>query len=229
MTDIVEPAYRKHVGYQAILLGGFATLAAALLAVGNLSTRDAIAQRQADDVRASLSQVVPARLHDNNLLKDQLIIHHDSQSYLVYRATQQGKVTAVAYPITGTGYSGTISLIMGVNAKGEILGVRVLAHSETPGLGDKIEEKKDDWIFSFNGLSFDNTPESQWAVKKDGGRFDQFSGATITPRGVVKAVKEGLEFFNAHRAELLAAEDNATPASKHASAAADKGDNTHEQ
>ena len=225
MTDIAEPAYRKHVGYQAVLLGGFATLAAALLAVGDLSTRDDIAQRQADDVRASLSQVVPARLHDNNLLKDTLLVHHDSQSVLVYRATQRGQVSAVAYPITGTGYSGSISLMMGVNAKGEILGVRVLAHAETPGLGDKIEEKKDDWIFSFNGLSFDNTPDAQWAVKKDGGRFDQFSGATITPRGVVKAVKEGLKFFNSHRAELLAVNDDSTldpgPASK--------GDDTREQ
>lgn len=203
MTDAAEPAYRKHVGYQAGLLGGFATLAAALLAFGDFGTHDAIAERQADDIRASLSQVIPARLHDNNLLADQLTLTHEGRPVLVYRAMQQGQVSAMAYPVSGKGYSGEISIMMGVSAAGEILGVRVLAHTETPGLGDKIEEKKSDWIFSFNGLSFENTPDPQWAVKKDGGRFDQFSGATITPRAVVNAVKEGMQFFHAHRQELI--------------------------
>jgi electron transport complex protein RnfG len=205
MNSVPEASYRNRVSYQAILLGGFATLAAALLAGGDFSTRDAIAERQADDIRASLSQVIPDRLHDNNLLADPLTLTHEGKPVLIYRATQQGEVSAVAYPVSGKGYSGTIFIMMGVSASGEILGVRVLAHTETPGLGDKIEEKKDDWIFSFNGLSFDNTPDKQWAVKKDGGRFDQFSGATITPRAVVNAVKEGLQFFQAHRHELIEA------------------------
>jgi len=204
MTSAAEPTpYRNRISYQAGLLGGFATLAAALLAVGDFSTRDSIAERRADDIRASLSQVIPDRLHDNNLLQAPLTLTREGRPVLVYRATQQGQVSAVAYPVNGKGYSGTISIMMGVSAEGEIIGVRVLAHTETPGLGDKIEEKKGDWIFSFNGLSFDNTPDPQWAVKKDGGRFDQFSGATITPRAVVKAVKEGLQFFQAHRQELL--------------------------
>jgi electron transport complex protein RnfG len=79
----------------------------------------------------------------------------------------------------------------------------VLSHAETPGLGDKIEVAKDPWILGFNGLSLGDPPESEWAVKKDGGRFDQFSGATITPRGVVGAIKDGLSFFQTHRTELL--------------------------
>jgi electron transport complex protein RnfG len=93
--------------------------------------------------------------------------------------------------------------MMGIDSSGTILGVRVLSHSETPGLGDRIEAKKDDWIFSFNKLSLNNTPDAMWAVKKDGGRFDQFSGATITPRAVVKAVKSGLDLFHAHSKEML--------------------------
>ena len=198
------PGFRTRVGYQAMLLGGFATLAAAFLALGDISTRGPIADREAEDIRTSLSQVVPDQLHDNNLLEDQLSLQQAGQTVLVYRGTLKGKVSAVAFPISGKGYSGTISLIMGVAADGKILGVRVLAHSETPGLGDKIEEKKDDWIFSFNGHSLDNTSNQEWAVKKDGGRFDQFSGATITPRAVVKAIKEGLEFFRAHQQQLLA-------------------------
>ena len=206
MTDtdvVVEPTYRKRVGYQAGLLGGFATLAAALLAIGDVSTHATIAQRQAEDVRASLSQVIPDHLHDNNLLQDTITLHHEGQPVLVYRAPQKGQVTAVAYPISGKGYSGEISLMLGVSAKADILGVRVLSHTETPGLGDKIEEKKDDWIFSFNGLSYTDSEDAHWGVKKDGGRFDQFSGATITPRAVVKAVKQGLQFFHDHQQQLL--------------------------
>jgi electron transport complex protein RnfG len=201
---VAEPSYRKRVGYQAGLLGGFATLAAAFLAVGDVSTRATIAQRQAEDIRASLSQVIPDRVHDNNLLQDTLTLQHEGKAVLVYRATQKGKVTAVAYPISGKGYSGEISLMLGLSAEADILGVRVLSHTETPGLGDKIEEKKDDWIFSFNGLSYADSEDANWGVKKDGGRFDQFSGATITPRAVVKAVKLGLQFFHDHQQQLLA-------------------------
>jgi electron transport complex protein RnfG len=204
---VAEPSYRKRVGYQAGLLGGFATLAAAFLAVGDVSTRATIAQRLADDVRASLSQVIPDRVHDNNLLQDTVTLQHDGQPVQVYRGTQKGQVTAVAYPISGKGYSGEISLMLGVSATADILGVRVLSHTETPGLGDKIEEKKDDWIFSFNGLSYEQTQNPQWGVKKDGGRFDQFSGATITPRAVVKAVKLGMQFFHEHQQQLLAVRD----------------------
>jgi len=83
------------------------------------------------------------------------------------------------------------------------MGVRVIQHAETPGLGDKIEARKTDWIKRFTGLSLGNRTEAQWKVKKDGGEFDQFSGATITPRAVVRAVHKGLAYFNAHRAEIL--------------------------
>ena len=91
-----------------------------------------------------------------------------------------------------------------MNTRGEILGTRVLAHAETPGLGDKIEATRDDWILAFNGRSLDDPAPERWAVNKDGGSFDQFTGATITPRAVVKAVKEGLEFFQSNRDALLA-------------------------
>jgi len=110
---------------------------------------------------------------------------------------------ATAFQVTAMGYSGEISIMMGIASDGEILGVRVISHAETPGLGDKIEAAKGDWILGFNGLSLANRTQSQWAVKKDGGEFDQFSGATITPRAVVRAVHNGLEYFNAHRQEIL--------------------------
>ena len=92
---------------------------------------------------------------------------------------------------------------MAVDAEGRTLGVRVLKHAETPGLGDKIEIKKASWIKDFDGKSLGSPPIEQWGVKKDGGIFDQFAGATITPRAVVKAVKGGMEFYSQHRKEIV--------------------------
>lgn len=208
---INEPAYKKWASYQGVLLGGFATLAAALLVLGNIATSDAIALRLAEDLQSSLSQVIPAELHDNDLLDNRLSIEHDGGEVIVYQAIKENKATALAYSVSGQGYAGEIKLIMGINALGEMLGVRVVSHSETPGLGDKMEAEKDDWIFSFNGLSFKKLEEDLWKVKKDGGSFDQFSGATITPRAIVKAVKQGLQMFHQHKEQLLAVEAEATP------------------
>ncbi|MEJ2402707.1 MAG: electron transport complex subunit RsxG [Candidatus Thiodiazotropha sp.] len=204
MSTPKEPTYRKRVGYQAVLLGGFSTLATALLVAGNLATKEDILARQNEDLLSSLNQVVPAETYDSDLLNQPLSLQDDKGHPLtVYRGLQGMQVNALAWEIVGQGYAGDIRLIMGVNAQGEILGVRVLAHAETPGLGDKIELAKNDWILSFNDRSLDNTTEKQWHVKKDGGEFDQFSGATITPRGVVAAVHQGLAFFKQHRDELL--------------------------
>ena len=101
------------------------------------------------------------------------------------------------------GYSGNIALIVGVDIAGNISGVRVTAHKETPGLGDKIDLKKHDWILGFNGLSLGNPPAGQWAVRKDGGQFDAFTGATITPRAVVGQIARMLEYFMSHREQLI--------------------------
>jgi len=211
MSEPKKPAFQNRVAYHATLLGGFATFSAALLIIGNLTTSAPIAARQEEDMRASLSQVILPEMHDNNLLNNRITIQDQDHSVDAYQATKGGKVTGVAYQIYGYGYGGEIVLMMGVDTAGNILGVRVLSHAETPGLGDKIEEAKSKWIFEFDGKSLDNTSDKQWHVKKDGGEFDQFSGATITPRAVVKAVKAGLEFFRTHQAQLIAA---VTPAQK---------------
>jgi electron transport complex protein RnfG len=121
----------------------------------------------------------------------------------VYRARRAGRVEAVVFKTVGRGYAGPIVCIMGVARDGQLLGVRVLKHSETPGLGDKIEPAKDRWIYAFEGKSLDAPPADKWAVKKDGGVFDQFAGATITPRGVVRAVKGGLELFAREKPRML--------------------------
>ena len=206
MSEQKKPAFQNRVAYHATLLGGFATLSAALLIIGNLTTEGPIEERTAEDMRASLSQVILPELHDNNLLENRISVEDGGHTVDVYRATKGGKLTGLAYQVYGYGYGGEIVLMMGVDTAGQVLGVRVLSHAETPGLGDKIEKAKSRWIYSFDGLSLDNTPDAQWAVKKDGGRFDQFSGATITPRAVVKAVKSGLEFFRIHQATLTGAD-----------------------
>lgn len=205
---VLEPSYRKRTAYHAMLLGGMATLASTVLVIGDLETRDTIALRQAEDLKASLSQVLPEAIHDNDLLSDVLTLPPEqsgTKALKVYRAHLDNQISAVAYEVSSNGYAGPINCIIGVAASGEILGVRVLAHAETPGLGDKIEIARDDWITSFNGRSLANTNSQQWHVKKDGGDFDQFTGATITPRAVVKAVHEGLALFDANRATLLKA------------------------
>lgn len=203
MSETVQPSYRQRVGYQAGLLGGFTLLAAALLVMGDIATHDAIELRKAEDLKASLSQVIPPAIHDNDLLANPLTLEgEDGKPVTVYRALEGLQVKAVAYTIIGIGYAGEVESIIGIDADGKILGVRVLSHAETPGLGDKIELAKSDWVLAFNGRSLGDPPPERWAVKKDGGDFDQFSGATITPRGVVGSIKRALEFFQAHRTAL---------------------------
>lgn len=201
--EVLANDNRKHFTYQGALLGAFATVAAALLVVGNISTSETIELRLAEDLQFSLSQVLPASMHENNLLDNSIVIKHEDREIVAYQGIKDGLTTAVAYSVSGQGYAGEIKLIIGIKADGELLGVRVLSHTETPGLGDKIEIEKDDWMYSFDGLSLNNLSAEKWAVKKDGGKFDQFSGATITPRAVINAVKQGLDLFEQYREELL--------------------------
>lgn len=209
MNAINWSEFRQGVGYQGLLLGVTVTMAATLLVVADRVTREPIAQRHAEDMNASLAQVIPPALHDNDLLANTVTLNDANGTPVqIYRALAGDRVTAVAFQVTGKGYAGDIDVILGLAADGKVLGARVLAHKETPGLGDKIEVAKGDWILAFDGLSLGNPPPERWAVKKDGGDFDQFSGATITPRAVVRALKGGLEFFAANRAILTASSGN---------------------
>lgn len=199
---------RKRIGYHTILLGVAVLITSAVLIFVDLRTRHEITLRLQEDLKSKLAQVVPPSMYDNQILKDTVTIHGKDVSgkpynTIFYRARKHGKIVAFAFPAVAYGYSGEIDLIVGVDTTGKVLGVRVIAHSETPGLGDKIEADKSNWIFSFTGKSLKNPPPDKWLVKKDGGVFDQFTGATITPRGVVAGIKYGLENFKAHRAELL--------------------------
>jgi electron transport complex protein RnfG len=205
------PELRGRLDYQTYLLAGFALLTSFLLGVGDLATRHSIAARLDEDMQASLRQVLPDGVYDNDPLRDTLTLASDlsetgQTQTLVHVARKNGAATAVAYQaIAPDGYAGPITLILGIDAQGHILGVRVIAHTETPGLGDRIELGKSNWILSFDGRSREYPGEARFKVKKDGGEFDQFSGATITPRKVVKAVWQALGFYEKHKAEWFAA------------------------
>ncbi|MEN9502377.1 MAG: electron transport complex subunit RnfG [Pseudomonadota bacterium] len=187
-----------------VILGAFCLGFGIMLAITKNLTAADIADRAVEDRQVSLSQVLPDNIHDNNPVKDVVTLKNDEgKDVIIYRARKAGDITGMAYEIYGTGYAGEIKLMLGVDATGKVLGVRVLAHKETPGLGDKIEVKKGNWITKFTGLSIGEPPLEKWKVKKDGGQFDQFSGATITPRGVVLAIRKGLEFFAAHKAAMM--------------------------
>lgn len=188
-----------------LMLGLFSLVSALMLAFASESTRAPIAARSAEDLLASLEQVVPSDLHDNDPTADiRTLADPDEGEVPVYIAARAGTVTGVAFELVGYGYSGAIRVLMAVAPDGRLLGVRVLSHTETPGLGDKIEVGKGDWIHGFAGRSLTDPAPAGWKVKRDGGVFDQFSGATITPRAVVQTIYRGLTLFQRHQTALTA-------------------------
>jgi electron transport complex protein RnfG len=183
----------------ALRVGLFSFIIVGLVSLVFHATKDKIAANERVALLDSLQSVISQDSYDNDLAND--VIQLDS--YTIYRARKAG--VPVAAILTGTtpyGYNGDIGLLMGINMAGEITGVRVLKHRETPGLGDKIEIKKSSWISSFKHKSINDMYTQQWAVKKDGGNFDQFTGATITPRAIVNQVKKTGLFFQ-HNQPLI--------------------------
>jgi Na+-translocating ferredoxin:NAD+ oxidoreductase subunit G len=196
---------QQSIQYQGGILAIIAFVTSAALVVANHFTYDAIEQSRLEDLKAFLTQVVPKDYYDNDLVKDTVSLKLQGEAEtIIYKGRLQNKVNAIAFQWTASGgYAGAIKLIIGIDREGKVLGARVLSHNETPGLGDKIEVKRADWITKFNGLSLGNPPVDKWGVKKDGGIFDQFTGATITPRAVVKGIKEALQVFQIHRETIL--------------------------
>ena len=175
-----------------ILLGFVALLCTAISAGIFFLTKDKIDAVMAAQQRELLLQVIPQDYFNNNLLESTVIPQDKNLVGIqkIYFAKKDGNVSAYAYETTAPdGYSGDIRLLVGLDPKGEILGVRVIEHHETPGLGDKIELRISNWILNFTHQSINEHNLNEWAVKKDGGKFDQFSGATITPRAVVNQTK----------------------------------------
>lgn len=180
---------KDNIPYSSLLLGLAAVSASALLLTVSAITRPTIEENNRIDQLMGFNQVIAPESYQNDLVSDVTYMEVDSTSYAVHHAKdEKGNAVGWAVITQAQGYAGPIHLLVGVDTSNTILGVRVLSHAETPGLGDKIEIAKDDWILSFNEQSLSSLTKTQWAVKKDGGTFDQFTGATITPRAIVKQV-----------------------------------------
>lgn len=194
----------------SMLLALFAVCTTLLIAGTYLLTRDGIALQKRQAEEKALLQIIPRELHNNSMLDDTIPVGPETsglnlrENKQIYIARQDDTVVAVIIPaVAPDGYTGEIELIVGVNKDGSVAGVRVLSHRETPGLGDKVDIKKSDWVMGFNGHSLDNPEPEGWAVKKDKGVFDQFTGATITPRAVVAATLRALQYAQANKKALF--------------------------
>ncbi len=195
----------------SMLLGFYALIGVLFVATANLITKEQIAENQRLMLQKKWNEVLNVSRYNNDLNIDNKVIHADKiglpYDAIVYlaRDKKNNPVAAIFRVTTLQGYSGAITLLVAVNyADQNLTGVRVVEHKETPGLGDKIEVAKSDWILGFKGKSLTNPETKAWAVKRDGGEFDQFTGATITPRAIVALVKDVLIFANKNMQQLFA-------------------------
>ena len=192
------------------ILTAFALATTGLVASINALTADKIAEQEQLQLTAQLQEVLDPKSYDNQLSQDCVIITDEKlgpyANQVIYRALKNNKPVAVVIRhVTPNGYSGDINLLTAVLSDGTIAGVRTTKHEETPGLGDKVEVKKSLWITTFKSLTVEGEEDARWAVKKDGGQFDQFTGATITPRAVVGSVKNAVLFAQTNFDDIFAA------------------------
>jgi len=185
----------------ALTLAVIAAVLTALIAAVASFTRERIASNEQAWIRQRLDALVPPGTHDNDLLADSIAVKApdllgSSQPVKIYRARRAGApVAAVLRPIAPDGYRGPIELLVAIGQDGRLIGVQVIRHQETPGLGDAFESRDVHWLDRFRGRSLTDPPPQRWTVRRDGGDFDAFTGATITPRAIVKAVRNALEYY----------------------------------
>ena len=209
----------KFVSKNAAILGGAAALCVVVIASIHQVTAPRIAEQMQQEKLTLLQEVLPAGAAGAELLRDCLTLQQPEVFFQptaqLYRWRQNGQLAAYVVETTAPdGYSGNIQLLAAIQSDGTVLGVRTLSHKETPGLGDKIEIRKSDWMNSFAQQQVRAADDRRFAVKKDGGQFDQFTGATITPRAVVAAVKRTALYLKHHPelAEQTANCPSASPA-----------------
>lgn len=196
----------------AIKLGLFALVTAALLGMTYTGTREQIELAQLRMEQRALAEVVENLPHQELLLRDRVgipeqgraLLRSGEQDLIQLVRNDANEVVAMIIPTTAPdGYTDAIRMIVGINLAGELTGVRVIEHKETPGLGDKVDLAKSNWILSFEGKSLENPTASGWAVNKEGGQFDSFTGATITPRAVIRQVRNALLFYRQYAQDVL--------------------------
>jgi len=204
----VRSALNIAVSKNTKILALFAIACTAIVGLVSELTKDRIKQQEQQQLLKTLHSIIEPSRYDNNIANDCIMMSApelgSDKVQTAYIARKSGEVVAIAMASTAPqGYNGNIDFIMAINNDGSVSGIRVLKHQETPGLGDKIEIRKSDWITSFTGKKIRSEDDSRWAVTKDNGMFDQFTGATITPRAVVNGVKSTLKYFTKNRDSLL--------------------------
>jgi electron transport complex protein RnfG len=208
-------AIQKHILGIGLMLAVFAIGSSGLVVITENATRDKIVENERQALLNAINVLITSNEYNNDILSDTIEIKPNKQlsttkPTTVYRARKNEQPVAAIFTVVApNGYNGKIKLLVGVYQTRTLAGVRVISHKETPGLGDKIDERKADWISQFSGLGLNNPEPSQWAVKKDGGQFDQFTGATITPRAVIQAIKNALHYFEQNQTDLFKEHDKA--------------------
>jgi len=199
----------KQIITTGLLLMLFAIIGSSLVGATYEGTKKQIAENERRALLRTLNNILPANTYDNDLINATLTLYPDdrlgqTESSTAYQAKKEDTITAVILSVIAPdGYAGAIKLLVGIRADGTLAGVRVISHKETPGLGDAIETKRSNWILGFNNTSLSNPDLHGWRVKRDGGQFDQLTGATITPRAIVKAVHQSLIYFDRNKQTLL--------------------------
>jgi electron transport complex protein RnfG len=192
----------------AFLLALIATVCAVLVAATHELTADRIAENQRQYLARSLAPAIAGISFDNDLLSSQRVIEAPGElpgrgEATVYFATLSGVPVAWLFVVEALdGYAGPIRLLIGIDQQDRVTAVRVLEHRETPGLGDGIEIERSSWIEQFAKRSLIDPEPGGWSIRRDGGEFDQFTGASVTPRSVVRAVHQTLTYFSAHKEAL---------------------------
>ncbi|MFT5543790.1 MAG: electron transport complex protein RnfG [Glaciecola sp.] len=195
----------NYMGKNGAILAGFALVTTSLIAITFAGTKERIQFEKEKQLLTVLNELVAEDQHTNDLHLDCIIVNNESSlgsnnGQRIFRARQnEENIAAVIETTAPNGYSGEIKMVVAVNFEGVSLGARVVEHKETPGLGDKVDLRVSDWILSFANVPFGGENDKRWKVKKDGGQFDQFTGATITPRAVVNAVKNALVYYGANK------------------------------
>jgi len=192
-----------------LTLAMIAAVCTALVAASYHATKDRIAANDKALLEQSLQPALSGIFYDSGVSESRLVIPppHDlpgSDAAIVYRVYAEDEPVAALFVVTARdGFSGAIRVLVGIGVDGTVTGVRILQHRETPGLGDKIEAARSNWVFQFDGRSLSDPQASGWAIRVDGGEFDQLTGASITPRAVIKAIRDTLIYFDAHRDEVF--------------------------
>jgi electron transport complex protein RnfG len=194
-----------------LTLAVIAAICTTLVALTYQVTRERIADNEQAWLEQSLQPALAGLFFDSGVSESKMTIPapHDlpgSSDAVVYRVYSGDTPVAALFVVSARdGYAGAIRLLVGIDVDGAVTGIHVLAHRETPGLGDRIESTKSDWAMQFNGRSLGNPQASGWKIKRDGGEFDQLTGASVTPRAIIKAIRETLIYFEANSAAVFAA------------------------